>query len=401
MLATAAVAQVNTNKLPEIPAPATAPLVIAPPTAVAPPTNAVPHVKKKLVHKKKAAPKIAEPTVALTAGPATVASANLNLRGQAGLKGEVVGHLQKGDAVTVISQINLDKHPAGEPAQWAKILLPASSKVWVNSHFVDASNNVVTARKLNLRGGPSENYSVLGMLQKGDTFSPVTVKGSWIQIATPTNAYAFVAAMYLKQEAGAPAPETAPTPAPAPAVEPTPAPVPPAPPVVATTVPEAAPIVTQPAPPAAVVPAPTPAPEPPPAMVPSAPAAPIVVDTNPPAVDTNLPPPPPRVATHEGYVRHALSIGAPTTFELYDPASGNAINYLNSPTTNLDLSHYDGLQIVVTGEEGLNDRWPATPVLTVQKIYVLSTNPPAEDSKLNVSPRARESVNPAAAGRHH
>ena len=76
--------------------------------------------------------------------------------------------------------------------------------------------------------------------------------------------------------------------------------------------------------------------------------------------------------THEGWVRSSVSPVAPTYFELYDPTTGNAINYLYSTTTNLNLSYYNGLQIVVTGEEGLDARWHDTPVLTVQRIYVLS-----------------------------
>lgn len=379
LLAATAVAQVNTNKLPEIPAPATAAPVVAPPAIVVPATNAPAAAKKKaVVHKKKAAPlpKLKEPSVTLNPGPATVESANLNLRGQAGLKGEVVGHLKQGDAVTVISQINLDKHAAGEPAQWAKVLLPGNTKAWINSHFVDASNNVVSSKKLNLRAGPSENYSVIGLLQKGETFTPLTVKGDWIEIEAPRTAFAFVAAMYLKQDAAPviapePAPEPAPAPAPAPVVTETPAA-----PATATTVADTAPIVTTP-----------PAPEPAPAPAP----APTVVDNNTPAtvIDTNLPPPPPRVVTHEGYVRHSTSIVAPTAYELYDAASGNAINYLLSSTTNLDISLYSGLQIVVTGEEGMHERWADTPVITVQKIIVISTNPPAENFKRVASPRAR------------
>ena len=89
--------------------------------------------------------------VSLAPGAAEVA-ANVNARGQAGLKGEVVSHLKKGETVTVLEQINLDKHKANEPAQWAKIALPSSTHVWVNSKFIDA-NKTVTARKLNMRGG--------------------------------------------------------------------------------------------------------------------------------------------------------------------------------------------------------------------------------------------------------
>jgi uncharacterized protein YgiM (DUF1202 family) len=371
MLATSAVAQLNTNALPPIPPPATlapAPVAVAPTNTVAPVTK-----KKAVVHKKKkAVKKISEPTVALVAGPAIVTSVNLNLRGQAGLKGEVVGHLKQGDTVTVIAQINLDKHAADEPAQWAKIALPASAKVWVDSKFVDAASKTVSVKKLNLRAGPGENYSVLGMIEKGTPVTELSAKGGWSQIETPTNAFAFVAAMYLNQSA-LPAPE--PTNAAPPVVE---TPVVTTPPPTPSTVAEAPAIVTQPAAPAAEN-------NPPPTVAAIAPAA--VTDTNAPApaaetspsttfVDTNLPPPPPRVISHEGYVRPSVSIVAPTYYELYDLDSGKAINYLYTTSTNLDLSLYSNMKIIVTGEEGISERWSATPVLTIQKIYVIATNLP-------------------------
>jgi uncharacterized protein YgiM (DUF1202 family) len=365
MLATTAVAQVNTNPLPEIPAPANA----APAAAQKSAPAAAPVAKKPAVkHKKKIVKKISEPSVALVAGPATVAAANLNLRGQAGLKGEVIGHLKGGDAVTVISQINLDKHAADEPAQWAKILLPAGTQVWVDSKFVDATTKMVSVKKLNLRAGPGENYSVLGVVEKGTPVSELAVKGNWSQIEAPANAFAFVAAMYLNQSA---APVAAPAnPAPAP-VE---TPVVETPPPTTNTVAEAQPIVT-------------PSPVMPPVVPP--------VDTNAPAaataavVETNLPPPPPRVVSHQGYVRSSMSIVAPTSYELYDTNSGNAINYLYSSTTNLDLARYNGYEIIVTGEEGISARWKDTPVLTIQKIYLLSTNPPVKFKRVS-SPRASQ-----------
>ena len=209
MVATTAVAQVNTNKLPEIPPPAlatpAAPApVIAP--APAPATNApVKKAAAKSVEKKlPAAP------IVLVPGPATVNADHVNLRGQAGLKGEVVGHVQKGETVTVLSAITLDKPKADEPAQWAKIALPAANKVWVDSRFLDHTNNVVAAKKLNLRGGPGENYSVLGVIEKGTSITAVANKGDWTQIETPASAFAFVSANYLKQDAASTEP-TAPT----------------------------------------------------------------------------------------------------------------------------------------------------------------------------------------------
>jgi hypothetical protein len=112
----------------------------------------------------------------------------------------------------------------------------------------------------------------------------------------------------------------------------------------------------------------------------------VPVPTNSVEEDTNLPPPPPRIVTHEGFVRSSVSPVAPTYFELYDPSTGVAINYLFSPTTNLNLSLYNGLHINVTGEEGLDARWKDTPVLNVQKIYVLSTNA----AQLNANAKAKD-----------
>jgi len=308
MLATSAVAQNNTNTLPPIPAPspAVAPAPSTPVQAVEPAPSPAP-VKKK--HKAAPAKPIKEPAVTLVPGPAEVA-ANVNARGQAGLKGEVVTHLKKGETVTVLDQINLDKHKANEPAQWAKIALPSSTHVWVNSKFVDAASKTVSAKKLNMRGGPGENYSVLGVLERGAAVNEITTKGDWTQIDPPANSYAFVAAMYLKQEATA---------APAPVAEPQPA-----------------------------------------MAQPSAPSEPAV--------------PPVRIVSHEGVVRHVASPVAPTKYELYDPATEVNINYLYTTSPTLDLSRYVNMRIIVTGEEGIDARWKDTPLINIQSIQVIAQN---------------------------
>jgi uncharacterized protein YgiM (DUF1202 family) len=390
MVATSAVAQGNTNTpAPVIPAPTgltVASVVPAPPAAGA--TNAPVKKKKAAVKHKKAvvaeAPKkaaLTEPTVTLVPGPAEVAADNVNVRGQAGLKGEFITHLDKGDAVVVLSQINLDKHQVDEPAQWAKIAFPTNAHVWVNSTFIDATNKTVLPKKLNLRAGPGENYSVLGVVERGTPLNTLTVRGAWTQIEPPASAYAFIAAMYLKQEASGslaanPPASTETQPAPAPV----PVPVPeaqPVPPPSATPVPEAQAIVTEPTNPP-VVPAPVPVPAVPvvaaaptntPALTETNPVAALNADTNAAAVDeTNLPP---RIVTHEGVVRHVVSIIEPTEYEIYDPKTDFNVDYLYTTTTNLDFSLYKGLRIVVTGEEKLSQRWHHTPVLTVTRIQVV------------------------------
>ena len=390
MIATSAVAQLNTNPAPAAPAPAvTVPVTdsgLAPAAATNTPTKkaVVKHkkhtAKKGAKTKKSAAAKAevaaaAEAPVSLLPGNAEVVAEHVNVRGQAGVKGEVVAHLQKGDKVTVISEITLDKHQADEPAQWAKISLPAGNKVWVNAKFVDATNKVVSVKKLNVRGGPGENYSVLGVLEQGAPFNQVSAKGDWLQIDAPTNAYAFVAASLLKPSATPTEPVvTAVTPTPTPTVE-TPTPVTPVTPDVPTTtntLADAPPIVTTPV--ATITDTNTPAVTAPvPATVDSNPVAAVTPPTNAiPVVtsdeETNLPP---RIVTHEGIVRNVRSVIAPTYYQLDDQVSSRAINYLYTTTTNLDLSQYKGLHVIVTGEESLAARWKDTPLLTIQRIQVV------------------------------
>jgi uncharacterized protein YgiM (DUF1202 family) len=359
MIAAGAIAQ-DTNSLPPIPAPVTSPAAEVAPAPATVGTNTP--AAKPVKHKKRvaAAPKktaFVEPAVTLVPGPAEVAVTNLNVRGQAGLKGEFLTHLSTGDSVMVLSQINLDKHKLGEPAQWAKIAFPTNAQIWVRAQFIDASNQVVLPKKLNLRAGPSENYSVLGVIERGTPVSEIVTKNGWMRIVPTTNAYAFVAAMYLRQEASG---NLATNTAPSTETET---------PMTTNSVTEQEPIVTEPT---------------------NTMTMPEAVDTNAPAaaeVDTNLPPPPPRVVTHEGVVRHVESIIAPTDYELYDPKTGQEINYLYTTATNLDLGRYKGMRIVVTGEEGLAERWKDTPVLTIQRILVIDTNN-AVTPPITQSPRA-------------
>jgi len=359
MMTAGALAQDNTNALPPMPAPLVAPAAEQPAAtpAVEPATTPAPVKHKKHATAPKPVP-LVEPTVALVPGTAEVTANNLNVRGQAGLKGEVIGKLTKGDVVTILVQENLHKHEVGEPAQWANISLPASIKVWLNTKFIDASNNTVLPKKLNLRAGPGENYSVLGTIERGVVVNPISTKGDWTQIDPPASAGAFVAAIYLKQAASGtlvanPAPSTEATPTP-------------------TAVTENQPIVTEPAAAAgagnAAAGAGNPA-----ANGAGAGAANVNSSSAPGVVDTNLPPPA-RVVSHEGVVGGAGSLISPTPYVLYDPDTSKDINFLYTTSTNLDIGRYYGMRIIVTGAEALAERWPDTPVLTIQRIEVLETN---------------------------
>jgi uncharacterized protein YgiM (DUF1202 family) len=358
LMATGALAQDNTNALPSIPAPLIAPAAAPAATPVVTETNA-PAAKPKKHH---AAPKraaLVEPTVTLVPGTAQVVANNLNVRGRAGLWGEVIGHLNKGDVVTVLSQTSLKKHAVGEPEQWVKIALPASTKIWLNANFINVTSKTVLPKKLNLRSGPGENYSVLGTIEHGTVVTETDRKGSWIQIEPLTNACAYVAAMYLKQEAAGSLAE----PAPSTETEPTPTPVA-----------ETQPILTEAT---NTMPAST--------ETNATDLATAGITAAPSAIDTN--PPPPRVVSHEGVVGSSGSLISPTAYVLYDPSTSKEINFLYTTSTNLDIGRYYGMRIVVTGEEAMAERWPDTPLLTIQRIEVLETN--ATPKVYYPSPRQR------------
>src|SRR3954469_8341702 len=84
---------------------------------------------------------------------------HINIRGAPSVNSEVVTRLQKGDKVTFLEEIPIDKPKKDEPARWAVIKLPEGAKVWIYTGFLD-DNHKVKSPRLNLRAGPGENYSV-------------------------------------------------------------------------------------------------------------------------------------------------------------------------------------------------------------------------------------------------
>jgi uncharacterized protein YgiM (DUF1202 family) len=335
----------------EMPATQPAPAVEAPTNAPAKPAKST--KKKKTAAKKTTAHKAAPPlqTAPLVAGPAVVSANHVNVRSKAGLVGEIITRMTNGEPVTVIEEVTLKKSGPEEPSAWAKIALPPEAHVWVKSSYLDA-NNTIKANKLKMRAGPGENYGVAGILSKGEAVQPVETKGEWTQIQAPANSYAFIASAYLTQSPEALAAATPTTAAP----------------ITENTNEVAAPPTNE----VAMANTET--------NLAAGETNQVAAETNQMTTDTNqtttvetapTPPPPPRIVSHEGIVRASASIQAPTRFELVSTDTRRTINYLYPPTPNLDMSRYKGMHIIVTGEEGLDERWRNTPVITVQRIQVL------------------------------
>ena len=357
-------AQQVTNAPPPLPLDAPMMLPVATNTPSAKPAKkkaAKPAVKKpaakpaakaaaKPAAKKTAAPEFK--SLPLVAGPSVVVASHVNVRTRPGMSGEVLTKLTNGEPILVLEEIKLKHSGPEEPSAWAKIALPASTHAWIKSTYIDAATKTVLPKKLNLRGGPSENYGVVGQLMKGDAVTEIANKGAWTQIAPPAGAYAFVAAQYLSQDPAALAAAGLTTP------------------VVAATTPPPTPATVTETPLVAATTTETPVSTATSEIISNELAAAMhsTVSLAPPPEDL---PPTPRIVSHEGIVRGNTSIQSPTKFELISPINRHLINYLYTTSTNLDLSRYKGLHIIVTGEEGLDERWKFTPVITIQKIQVL------------------------------
>ena len=396
MLSTSLLAQEATDTAP----PAAIQMPVAAPPADLAPAAAKTNAPAAKAAKKKSTPKMAHKapvkkaparktatwpelrTMPLVAGPAMVVASNVNVRGQAKLKSEIVTQVTKGQTVTVIEEIVRNNSGPDEPSAWAKITLPPGARAWVHNAYLKAADQTVVPRRLNLRSGPGENYSVIGLLHRGDVVKPIITKEDWTEIEPPAIAYAFVAAQYLSQEA---LPPSVPTPTAVTAVPPVaPPPEPPPAPATVTVIPPGPSQPVEPPPtPTTVAADPTVAPPPaehpalpPPtatpdvttlAETPAAPSEPEMIETP----EEEEEPLPPRIVEREGIVRGMTSIQAPSPFVLVSPETGRNIDYLYTTSRQLDLRRYKGLRIIVTGEEALDERWGTTPVITIQKIQVV------------------------------
>ena len=49
--------------------------------------------------------------------------------------------------------------------------MPTNVPAWVKSDYIDAATKSVKVHRVNLRGGPGENFSVVGRLEKGSAIN--------------------------------------------------------------------------------------------------------------------------------------------------------------------------------------------------------------------------------------
>lgn len=157
---------------------------------------------------------------ALTAGAQTneitkvrVTGDRVSLRSSPSLEGELLDRAMAGDEMELFDETN----------GWVAVQAPDSLNFWVAGEYI--TNGVVAPKKLNVRSGPSKNYPVVDVIERGDA---VAVRGefnSWIKIAPPAGSRVWISEDYVEL-IEPPAPEPKPEPEPEPVAEKKPEPKP-------------------------------------------------------------------------------------------------------------------------------------------------------------------------------
>lgn len=135
----------------------------------------------------------------------TVNTDGLNVRSGASTSHSIVGKLNKGDKVDVLSESN----------GWSKILYK-NKECYVSSRYLDGNNSsggnnnennkpevsketkVVNTNSLNVRSGPSTSYSKIGTLSKGEKVEVISESKGWSKILYK-NKEAYVSSEYLSK----------------------------------------------------------------------------------------------------------------------------------------------------------------------------------------------------------
>ncbi len=137
----------------------------------------------------------------------------VNLRAGPDLNVEVLDSAMRGEELVCLEQTN----------GWVAVQSPESLDFWVAAEYVQ--NGVVQPEKLNVRSGPSQNYSVVAVVNKGDMLSLRGEFNDWLKIAPPQGSRVWISTDFVEIiEPPKPAPMIETIPEPELVVEPAPDP---------------------------------------------------------------------------------------------------------------------------------------------------------------------------------
>jgi len=135
----------------------------------------------------------------------------VSLRAKPDINAELLDQAMRGEVLVFLGKTN----------GWVAVEAPGSMDFWVAGQYVQ--NGTVQPEKLNVRSGPSQNYSVVCVVNKGDALSLRGEFKEWLKIAPPAGSRAWISEDYTELIEP---PRPVPDPEPVVVVEPEPEPVP-------------------------------------------------------------------------------------------------------------------------------------------------------------------------------
>jgi N-acetylmuramoyl-L-alanine amidase len=141
----------------------------------------------------------------------TVSADTLNVRSQASLQAAVIGKLQKGEKITILTSNQ----------EWTQIDF-RGQKAWVSSEFIESPSKLpnkdqintenqpapvtlpgmigtVTANALNVRSIGDLTGKIVGKIAKGNSFVILEEKNNWLKIEFSPNQFGWVNSWYLEK----------------------------------------------------------------------------------------------------------------------------------------------------------------------------------------------------------
>jgi hypothetical protein len=127
----------------------------------------------------------------------------VSLRAKPDLNAELLDRAMRGEELVFLGKTN----------GWVAVQAPDSLNFWVSGEYIQ--NGIVVPEKLNIRSGPSQNYSVVFVANKGASVSLRGEFNEWIKIAPPAGSRVWISEKYTETiEPPKPEPEPAPEPEP-------------------------------------------------------------------------------------------------------------------------------------------------------------------------------------------
>ncbi len=134
----------------------------------------------------------------------------VSLRANPDINAELLDRAMQGEELVFLGKTN----------GWVAVQAPKSLDFWVSGQYVQ--NGIVQPDKLNVRSGPSPNYSVVCVVRQGDSIALRGEFNDWLKIAPPAGSRVWISEDYA-EIIEPPPPEPEPEPV---VVEPEPVPEP-------------------------------------------------------------------------------------------------------------------------------------------------------------------------------